>query len=230
MSNQLVQEFLSQRRLEEAKEQIDLLVSREPEKADNFYYLGIYHYFKNNLPSAIQNLKRCLELDSKHTDAAICLSVLLNDVGNYQEGKKIFDKANQSLSQPSDSLTPIDQKFSFKHLELGDLYLRYQRYDEAIHEFSKAILLNPSSNDSKLKRARAFAKKGLVTRALQELETIKREQPKFLAARTQLGLLHYCQGNPLDAEEEWKTVLKIDPTHQEAYSKISISGCSSVGF
>jgi tetratricopeptide (TPR) repeat protein len=95
MSNQLVQEFLSQRRLEEAKEQIDLLVSREPEKADNFYYLGIYHYFKNNLPSAIQNLKRCLELDSKHTDAAICLSVLLNDVGNYQEGKKIFDKAKQ---------------------------------------------------------------------------------------------------------------------------------------
>ncbi len=228
-SDKIIQDLLSKRQFAEAGRLIDARMEQEPNSPDVFYLKGVYHYFQGHLGPTIENLRKALALDPRHTDAAICLSVLLNDVGKYDDAKKVFEQANQSVvhKRTGDDLG-IDKKFAVKHLELADLYFRYRRYDEAIEEYSKAILLDPTALDLRIRRAKAFAKKGFVTRAMQELQQLKGEQPRFLPARLQLGLLHYSQNNILDAELEWEGILEVDPKHREAAAYLDMAKRSRV--
>lgn len=222
--DQKIQSLLNNSQFDEASSLIEERLVSTPDDADAYYLKGVFHYFQGEIGPAIQNLRRSLELDSRHTDSAICLSVLLNDVGKYDDAKSVFERANQSVAhrRESDELG-VEQKFAIKHLELGDLYFRYRRYDEAIEEYGKAAVLDPSTPDIRIRRAKAFAKKGYVSRAIQELQQLKNKDPHFLPARIQLGLLHYSQGNILDAELEWEGVLDLDPTHREARSYLDMA-------
>jgi tetratricopeptide (TPR) repeat protein len=218
-----VQNLLFQRKFEEAE---GLLAQHLQEKVhpDMHYLSGVSSYFQGQLAPSIEHLKKALALDPKHTDAAICLSVLLNDIGRYEEAKRVFEQANQSLIHREDA--DVDRKFALKHLEVADLYFRYRRYDEAIEEYSKAIRLDPQFLEVRIRRAKAYGKKGFLTRSMQELQQLKLEHAEYLPARIQLGLLHYSQGNLLDAELEWEGVLSIDSHHREALSYLKMAGYS----
>lgn len=219
-----IQTLLMRRQFGEAETQIQRTLQQNPESADAYYLLGVMHYMQGKLGPTIENLKKCLAIDPRHTDAAICLSVLYNDVGKYDDAKGVFEQANQSVAhrRSGDDLG-IDKKFAVKHLELADLYFRYRRYDEAIEEYGKAAMLDPTALDIRIRRAKAFAKKGFLTRAMQELQALKAEQPRFVPARVQLGLLHYSQGNLLDAELEWEAVAEIEPGNREALAYLEMA-------
>jgi tetratricopeptide (TPR) repeat protein len=205
----------------------DLMLSKalhqEPDNADFYYLRGLLKSYQNKVSSSIEDLKHSLKLDSRHTDAAVCLSIILNDIGHYDEAKKYFELANQSvfLKQAGDD-AQIDQKFAVKHFELGDLYFRHRRFDSSIEEYNKAILLEPSATEIRVKRAKAFAKKGFITRAIQDLQQLKVERPKNTMVGVQLGLLHYSQGNILDAQLEWEEVLNQDPVNREAIAYLEL--------
>ena len=219
-----IQSHLSRREFAQAESLIKQKLEAEPSSADAHYLLGVLHYFQGNIPQTVDNLKRALSLDPRHTDAAICLSVLFNDIGKYEDAKKVFESANQSVAHRKTSTDlGIDKKFAVKHLELADLYFRYRRFDEAIEEYGKAALLDPSHLDIRIRRAKAYAKKGFVTRSIQELQQLKAENSKFVPARIQLGLLYYSQGNALDAELEWEAVLAEQPDHPEALAYLQMS-------
>lgn len=213
---QEIHALLQQKKLDLAEERLVRLQTEFANHPDRFYLLGVLHFMRGQYSPAAENLKRCLDLDVHHTDAAICLSVLFNDFGKYDEGKRIFSQANQSVVQKKvgDPLG-IDSKFAVKHLELADLYFRYRRYEEAIEQYTKAIELEPTSFELRIRRAKAFAKKGFTTRAIQDLQSLKNEHPRFIPARIQLGLLHFSQNNVLDAELEWESILEIDPQNRE---------------
>jgi tetratricopeptide (TPR) repeat protein len=223
ISTQEIQSKIQHKQFSDAESLIQQAMLIEPDNADFFYMRGLLRSYQGRLVDSIEDLKHALHLDPKHTDAAVCLSVILNDIGRYDEAKKIFEQANQSvfLKQIGDD-AQIDRRFSVKHFELGDLYFRYRRFDEAIEEYNRAILLDAQSTDIRVKRAKAFAKKGFVTRAIQELQQLKNERPHDLTVRIQLGLLHYSQGNVLDAELEWDSVLEIDPVHREAIAYLDL--------
>lgn len=219
-----IQDLIKRGQLQEAEQLIGHRISQEPANADLHYLMGVLEYFRSNLGSSIHWLKKALSVDPKHTDAAICLSVLLNDIGKYDSAKQVFEQANHSVSVKATSHhAAVDKKFAVKHLELADLYFRYRRYEEAIEEYGKAALLDPSALDIRIRRAKAYAKKGFLTRALQELQQLKHEHPSYLPARIQLGLLQYSQGNVLDAELEWESILQTHPGHREAAAYLEIA-------
>ena len=220
---QEIQRKIQQKNFREAEELIVQSLLVEPDNADYYYLRGLLRSYQGRLVDSIEDLKRALYLDPRHTDAAVCLSVILNDIGRYDEAKKIFEQANQSvfLKQVGDDIQ-IDRRFAVKHFEMGDLYFRYRRFDEAIEEYNKAILLDPQTVYIRVKRAKAFAKKGFITRAIQDLQQLKVERPNDLSVRIQLGLLHYSQGNVLDAELEWESVLEFEPVHREAIAYLEL--------
>lgn len=224
VSDQAIQALLSRREFDRARELIDKRLEREPQSADANYLLGVLHYFQGRLPQAIAGLQKALELDPRHTDAAICLSVLFNDIGKYDDAKQVFEQANRSVSQrrKSDGLG-VDRKFAIKHLEIADLYFRYRRFEEAIEEYRKASALDPDTPEIRIRLAKAYAKKGLVTRALQELQQLKADNPRYIPARIQLGLLHYSQSNVLDAELEWEGALEVEPGNREAQAYLEMA-------
>lgn len=219
-----IQNLINSGEIDSATRLIEDRISKDDSDPDAHYLLGVCRYLKGNLGECIESLKKSLSLNPHHTDAAICLSVVYNDVGRYDEAKKIFGQANKSISSGTAGQDRgIDAKFAVKHLELADLYFRYRRYDEAIEEYGKAALLDPHTLDIRIRRAKAFAKKGYISRAVQELQSLKSENSSYLPGRIQLGLLHYSQGNVLDAELEWEEVLNFDPENREASSYLEMA-------
>jgi len=214
-----IQDLLQQKEFGKAESLIRERLRQDPQSADANYLLGVMFYFQGKVGPTIDHLKKCLSIDPHHTDAAICLSVLYNDIGKYDDAKRVFEVANQSVAHKRTGQDMgIDRKFAVKHMELADLYFRYRRYDEAVEEYAKASLLDPTTLEVRIRLAKAYAKKGFLTRAMQELQQLKHEQPDFSPARIQLGLLHYSQGNVLDAELEWEAVAEIDANNREAHA------------
>jgi tetratricopeptide (TPR) repeat protein len=223
-NDRMIQDLLSKREFTQAESLIRVRLKQEPTNPDGHYLLGVMYYFQGQVGLTVENLKKALAIDPRHTDAAICLSVLFNDIGKYDDAKKIFEQANQSVTHKQTNGDPeIDRKFAVKHLEIADLYFRYRRYDEAIDEYGKAARLDPSVLDIRIRRAKAYAKKGFLTRSMQELQQLKREHSHYIPARIQLGLLHYSQGNVLDAELEWESVIAIEAENREALAYLQMA-------
>lgn len=201
------------------------IIESDSQSTEAYFYAANIFHISGEIGKAIKAFTKVLELDPNHTDASISLSVLLNDIGKYEEAKRIFDKANQHVKNNSLGVSDphINKKFSHKHFELAEQYFAYNRFDEAIFEYNKAAGLDPENLDLRIKIAKVFAKKGFVSKAFDELKKLKNEYPGFLAARLALGLLYFGNGNILEAQTEWQSILMKDPNHDEAKMYLELS-------
>ncbi len=202
------------------------IIEQNPNATEAFFYLANVFHVRGELGKAIKAFQRVLELDPHHTDAAISLSVIYNDIGKYEEAKIIFEKANnqvkttqnQGISDPH-----LNKKFSLKHYEIAEMYLSYGRADEALFEYNKASTLDPDNLEIRIKVAKTYAKKGFTSKAFEELKRLKNEHPAYMPARIALGLLYYGNGNIIEAQAEWQNVLSRDPHHPDALMYLQLS-------
>lgn len=202
------------------------VIEENPACTEGYFYLANIFHLRGELGKAIKAFQKVLELDPHHTDAAISLSVIYNDIGKYEEAKAIFDKANnqvkntqqQGLSDPH-----LNRKFSLKHYELAEMYSSYGRADESLFEYNKAVSLDPDNLEIRIKIAKAYTKKGFISKAFDELKRLKNEQPGYMPARIALGLLYYGNGNIIEAQAEWQNVLSREPSHAEATMYLNLS-------
>ena len=65
-------------------------MSVSSEKNTALHLQGTQYYLHGNLSKAIASFKKILADDPKHTDAAISLSIIYNDIGKYDEAKRIY--------------------------------------------------------------------------------------------------------------------------------------------
>lgn len=203
------------------------IVEVNGKNAQAFFYLANIFHMRGEIGKAIKAFNKVLSLDPSHTDAAISLSVLYNDIGRYEEAKKVFAKANERVkSTDSEGLIAdkhVNKKFSNKHYELADLYMSYNRFDEALFEYNKAINLDPENLEIRIKSAKVYAKKGFVEKAKEELRSLKNEYPNFVPARIALGILYYGNGQIIEAQAEWERALVKEPKNEEALMYLNIA-------
>ena len=214
------------RRIPEARVALQKVLKEDAGNADAYFYLGSIFHGQGEIGKAIKAFQKVMILDPDNTDATISLSVIYNDIGKYDEAKKLFEQVNERIKSKSSNKEgfqhkKINKKFALKHNELGELYLSYQRFDEALFEFKKAASLDTSTNSYRIRLAKTFAKKGYFNKALEELLKLKNEHPKDIDVRLALGLLYYAQGKMLEAQNEWETVLAMNPYHEEAGSYLN---------
>lgn len=202
------------------------IIEQNPNATEAFFYLANVFHVRGELGKAIKAFSRVLELDPHHTDAAISLSVIYNDIGKYEEAKAIFEKANNQVKntqQQGVSDPHLNKKFSLKHYEIAEMYASYGRIDEALFEYNKAATLDPDNLEIRIKVAKAYTKKGFTSKAFEELKRLKNEQPGYMPARIAMGLLYYGNGNIIEAQSEWQNVLSREPNHPEAMMYINLS-------
>ncbi len=202
------------------------IIEQNPNATEAFFYLANVFHVRGELGKAIKAFSRVLELDPHHTDAAISLSVIYNDIGKYEEAKAIFDKANNQVKntqQQGVSDPHLNKKFSLKHYELAEMYASYGRCDEALFEYNKAASLDLDNLEIRIKIAKTYTKKGFTSKAFEELKRLKNEQPGYMPARIAMGLLYYGNGNIIEAQAEWQNVLSREPNHPEATMYVNLS-------
>lgn len=201
--------------------QLILLDNKNPEI---FQMLATIYYDKGQFKKAIKTFKRALEIDPTYTDASVGLSIILNDLGRYEEGREIFETAQRELNRTKTTTDPyINERLATKHVELGDLYFQYKRYMEATEQYYKALNLSSRKAEVSLKIADAFLKASEPKKALKILRDVQAEFPAFLPAQIKLGVILYHSNRVVEAIEEWEKVLMRDPGNKDVREYIRIA-------
>lgn len=193
--------------------------------AESSFALANVFHLKGEIGKAIKMFQKVLQLNPNHTDASISLSVLLNDIGKYEEAQKVFEVANRRVKRSDLQVSDdhINRKFSLKHLELAEMYASYSRLDEALYEYRKAYQLDTENFELRIKIAKLYSKKGFTAKAFEELKKLRNEHPNYNPARMALGLLFFEKGNIIEARSQWHSILTTDPSNQEARMYLRLS-------
>ncbi len=206
--------------------QLLLSPQRNPEI---YQMLATIYYDQGQFSRAIKTFKRALEIDPTYTDASVGLSIILNDLGKYDEGKRVFLDAQKLLDLKSGRNDPyIDEKIASKHEEIADLYFQYKKYSEALEQLLKAQKLSSRRSGIGLRIAECYVKLGLSDRAIKDLKSLISEFPGFLPARLKLGVIYYNSHMIAEASEEWETILIRDPHHPEAKRYLKMAQAAGV--
>ena len=201
----------------EAENFLNQLVIKNYKKPHAFHMLGTIYYDQGKFNKALRAFKRALDIDPTFTDASLGLSILLNDLGRYKEGEKVFQEAERLLkSHSEDKDQVINQSLSSKHKELGELYFQNEKYDEALTQYFKALSLAPSNLYLHLSIVDCFLLLGREEEAFYELKDLCKEHPSFYPARLKIGKIYYEKGELDKAAFEWKEVLRQNPDNLQA--------------
>lgn len=194
-----------------------------------FHMLATICYDRGQFNKAIKLFKRALEIQPTYTDASVGLSIILNDLGRYEEGREIFEKAQELLNSSTDGQDPyINEKLANKHEELADLYCQYARPKEALDQLLKAFQLSTRKAEITMRLADVYVMLGKVDRAIKDLRLLIREYPNFIPARLKLGTIYYQNSNIAEATEQWENILAREPNHSEAKKMLEISQAAGI--
>ncbi|MEK2689547.1 tetratricopeptide repeat protein [Bdellovibrio sp. GT3] len=200
--------------------------TRNPEV---YQMLATIAYDKGQFSKAIKTFKRALEIDPTYTDASVGLSIILNDLGKYDEGKQVFLDAQSQLDKKSGKQDPfVDEKLASKHEELADLYYQYKRYNEALEQLLKAQKLSSRKAEITLRVAEVNVQLNQTERAIKDLKSLIREYPHLIPARLKLGAIYYNSNNIAEATEQWENILIRDPQHPEALRYLKMAQAAGI--
>ena len=201
-------------------QQVLLKNNKEPEV---FQMLATIYYDRGKFNKAIKTFKRALEIDPSYTDASVGLSIVLNDLGRYEDAREIFETAQTVLDKQKKSDPFIDKLLAQKHEELGDIYFDNKRYKEAAYEFSKARDLSEIKINVGLKMVDALVRDEHPIEAVKQLRQMVADHPECLAARQKLGQIYYDAGRVVDAIETWESILLHDPHNAMAKTSLQLA-------
>lgn len=194
-----------------------------------YQMLATIAYDKGQFSKAIKTFKRALEIDPTYTDASVGLSIILNDLGKYEEGKQVFLEAQNLLNKKSGKSEPyVDEKIASKHEELADLYYQYKRFNEALEQLLKAQKLSSRKPEITMRISEVYVQLEQSDRAIKDLRNLIREYPHFIPARLKLGVIYYNSNNLAEATEQWENVLIRDPQHPEALKYLKMAQAAGI--
>jgi len=207
-------------------QQMILQNSKNPEV---YQMLATICYDKGQFNRAIKTFKRALEIDPTYTDASLGLSIILNDLGRYEEGKKVFDDARELLDRKNKKTDSyLEEKIAAKHEELADLYYQCHQFQEAIEQLQKAQLKTHRKIDIALRIADCYTKLGQTDKVINDLRKLIKDYPQIVSLRMKLAQVYYDAQNIAEAVEQFENILTIDPSHSEARRLLKMSQTAGI--
>ncbi len=215
------------------KEAEPLLMQPSLQNSNNpevYQMLATIYYNRGQFNKAIKTFKKALEIDPHYSDAAVGLSIILNDLGRYDEAKKIFADAQSIIDRKKSPVVnnQIEEKFASKHIELGDLYLQYKRYDAALEQYQKAQSLTKNKIDVAMLIVECFVQSGQKDKAIRELKVLLQMNNKLIQPRLKLGLVLYNSNMIAEAVDQWENVLRLEPRNEEAHRYLKMAQATGI--
>ena len=199
---------------------LNALLSQKVLSADVHHMLGSLHYERGEFKNSILNFQKALEVDPYFTDSSIGLSVVLNDLGKYEQGKLVFEQAQARLKQKNSNTkdnTSLNALIAQKHKELSELYTQANRPKLAFQNLVQFEELAEESLETVLEKARLqrmLSNFNFATEILKSwwLEDQNPVNTKFFIELTEL---YYLDRQALSALSTCEHALKLDPSNSE---------------
>lgn len=210
-------EYFRENKYSLAEPLLNQLILKNAKSSEVFHMLGTVYYDQGKFNKAIRAFRRALEIEPTFTDASVGLSIILNDIGKYEEGRKVFDDARGLLNKAASGEDPyLNEKFSIKHDELGEMYFHHGRFKEALEQYYKSLNLSSRRPELTMKIVECYVRLEESEKAVKELRNLIKDYPGFLSARIRLGKMLYDTGDFQAAIEQWEATTHRDPNHAEA--------------
>ncbi len=185
--------------------------------ADVYNMMGVIAHVDGRFATAIECFQQALDINPRYTEALLNLAVLYNDLGQYDEAKKLYAQLKRGGRKGQTTIEPVLRgKLSNLHADIGDIYRSIGLYGHSIEEYRKALDLNAAYLDIRTKLGQALREHGKPQESLKELRSVLRTKASYAPALIQLGITAYTLGRVADARKSWQAVLKKDPRNEYA--------------
>ncbi len=170
---------------------LERAVAMDPRNKDAWYYLGRAYYTNTRVRQARQAFEKVLELSPREAKAENNIGLIYESEAKPEEALAAYRKA---IEWQEGSARPSEQPY----LNLGNLLMTLERFDEAVPPLQKAVELAGNNSQCRLRLGTAYLRIGRLPEAQKELEEAVRLDPNDASAHYQLGR-YYKQVNKLDA-------------------------------
>ena len=116
----------------------------------------------------------------------------------------------------------VKGKIANMHAGVASAYRAVALFEEAVREYERALALCPTFADIRTQLGNSRREMGDLAGAIRELERVRSENPRLVAARLHLGLGYYAAARREQAASEWRAVLEIAPTNRSARMYLSL--------
>jgi len=230
-----VKRLISISKLNEARMLIQPLIMEHRNDARVFSLLGNIYHRQGEFSRAIKNYRMALDINSHDVETAVNLSLIYNDLGKYEQGAELYSKAVTVMREMETTSKNSGEKaedsnlmFATQHANLGELYLRYNRAEEALREVERALELAPEAYKFYVELAECLSRLGQRDFAVKKLKLVKAKCPNIYEARVKLGHLMFLGGEVGAAVEEWNSVLNDNPSNVEAKMYLKMAQDNSI--
>lgn len=186
-------------------------LTRNEVVADIYLNRSIIQKEKGNIPAALQDVNRAIELHGNDAVAYCNRGVMYEKMHDSDRALDDYNKA-----------VVLNPDYAPVYYNRGSLYASREIFDKAIMDYSKAIALDPNSTLSYYNRGVAFKMIGREDLSIGDLSTAISLDPKFALAYAQRGLAYAESGEPEKALADFDKGLELGPDNTEIYMKRSI--------
>ncbi len=182
--------------------------------------LGVTHHKQSRFSEAIREFKKSLKVNSDFTEASLNLSVLLCDLGQYEEARSIFEQAFSQVRPGQKVPDLILGRIANHHVTAARSYEQSSMTQDAINEYRKALSIYPKMPDVRLDLGRLYLRSGHPDKAFQEFTEILKVSPGHSQALLWAGIARHKVGKSDEARQLWRQAQAAAPADQGARALI----------
>lgn len=206
----------------EKKEQISELqilsqrIVNNPRNIDLLYERVNYNRLRNNLESALFDLKEILNLDSLNTTTHFDIAELYFELSKDKNSNPKYPSFVKYHLEKSIRIDPSNKEALAL---MGELLLAYSRYEDAIKSFNKSLKIDYNQERTHMLMGYAFKQLKKTNNAISCYRNAVNINPDFFEAHMQLGHIFHLLGDTI-ALTHYNNALALDPINEIAlYNK-----------
>lgn len=193
--------------------------------ADVHNMLGVIYHDDGDLARAQEQFEASLRINPNYTEAILNLTVTYNEVGRYEDAKRLMEHLGEAERSGAQQLEPFARgKIANLHADVSQAYHEVGLLEQAIAEMEKAIGLCPEFADLRVRLGNLMVEAQQPGGALRQYEEAVRLRPDYLQAKIHLGLAYHKTGRRDDAVRQWRDVLDRDAANRSARMYLRLVG------
>ncbi len=216
--------YLNVGRYDAAEKLLKATLSSHGSLANIHNLLGVTYHKQSRFPEAIREFKKSLRTNSNFTEAALNLSVLLSDLGQYEEARGVFEQAFKQVRPGQRVPDLVLGRIANHHVTAARSYQQSFMTQEAINEYRKALSIYPKMPDVRLDLGRLYLNTAQPDKAFQEFSEILNGDPSNSQALLWAGIARYKAGKPEEARQLWRQAQAASPADHGARALIKGAG------
>ena len=206
-------ECFLQKRWKEAQIFLSQGMAKSGLNARSSHLLGAVFYQQGQFKACLKHFRQACEMENR-AEYFFNFSIVLNEMGHYEEAARFYKKALQFQKQSA--FENWKEEVAGRHIQTAQTYLKRDHKPEALKQYLKALEFKPEDLFTQLKVAKLLWSLNHRDKALKHLKGIISLTPHLSEARLLLAQWLFIQKQSPLAIQEWEKVLRKDPHNKEA--------------